>query len=139
MRFTQAEKYEIIQIVEGSQIGCNRTHKELGINKSTFYNWYGQYLKEGNDGLAPKTAVRNSYWNKIPDQVRNQVIELALELPDKSPRELAYHMIDVKHYYISDSSVYRILKKQGLITSPAHILMQESNEFKDKTTRVNQM
>ena len=34
MRFTQAEKYEIIQIVEGSQIGCNRTLKELGINKS---------------------------------------------------------------------------------------------------------
>ncbi|MCH2194688.1 hypothetical protein [Kordia sp.] len=71
MRFTQAEKYEIIQIVEGSEICCNQTLKGLSINKSTFYNWYGQYLKKGYDGLAPKTRVRNSYWNKIPDQIRN--------------------------------------------------------------------
>ena len=43
MRFTQAEKYEIIRIVEDSEIGPNRTLRELGIHKSTFYNWYGRY------------------------------------------------------------------------------------------------
>lgn len=139
MRFTQEEKYEIIQIVEGSEIGPNRTLRELGINKSTFYKWYGQYREHGYDGLASKSRTRNSYWNKIPDQIRNQVIDIALELPDKSPRELAHHMVDVKQYYISESSVYRILKQQGLITSPAYIVMQASSEFKDKTTRVNQM
>ena len=53
MRFTQAEKYEIIRIVEDSEIGPNRTLRELGIHKSTFYNWYGRYKEQGYDGIAP--------------------------------------------------------------------------------------
>lgn len=139
MRFSQAEKYEIICIVEGSEIGPGRTLRELGINKSTFYNWYGRYREHGYDGLAPRPRARNSYWNKIPDQVRAKVIDLALDLPELSPRELAHTMVDQQRYYISESSVYRILKSQGLITSPAYIVMRASDEFKDKTTRVNQM
>jgi transposase-like protein len=49
MRFSQKEKYEIIQIVEGSELGVNRTLKELGIHKSTFYNWYSLYVDSGFD------------------------------------------------------------------------------------------
>jgi transposase InsO family protein len=139
MRFNQQEKYEIIRIVEDSEIGPIRTLKELGINKSTFYNWYGQYKQGGYDALGIANKNRNSFWNKIPDEVMTQVIDLALDLPALSPRELAYHIIDNWKYYISESSVYRILKSQGLITSPAYIVMQASDQFKDKTTRVNQM
>ena len=139
MRFTRQEKYEIIQLVEGSDLGPNRTLCELGINKSTFYKWYGRFKEQGYDGLAPKLRARNSYWNKIPEKIRNEVVELALDVPELSPRELACRMIDTRSYYISESSVYRILKERGLITSPAYIVMQASNEFKDKTVRVNQM
>ena len=139
MRFTQQEKYEIIRIVEDSEIGPNRTLRELGIHKSTFYSWYGRYREQGYDGLAPKPRAANSFWNKIPDQMRNEVVELALDVPELSPRELAYRMIETKKYYISESSVYRILKRRGLITSPAYLVMQASDEFKDKTVRCNQM
>jgi putative transposase len=139
MRFNQAEKYEIIRLVEDSEIGPIRTIKELGINKSTFYNWYGRYKEGGYDALEAADKNRNSFWNKIPEQVRSHLIDLALDLPALSPRELAYRMIDSQKYYISESSVYRILKSQGLITSPAYMVMQASSEFKDKTTRVNQM
>ncbi len=139
MRFSQQEKYEIIRIVEDSEIGPVRTLKELGINKSTFYSWYGKYKEQGYDGLAPRQRSISSYWNKIPDKVKGKVIDLALELPDLSPRELAYRMVDSSGCYISESSVYRILKKQGLITSPAYMVMKASDEFTDKTTRVNQM
>ena len=62
MRFSQQEKYEIIRLVETSEIGVNRTLKEIGIHKSTFYNWYSKYLKRGFDGLAPKSRSRNTYW-----------------------------------------------------------------------------
>ena len=139
MRFNQDEKYEIIRLVEESGLGINRTLRELGIPKRTFYNWYGRYKKNGYDGLAPKNRSAVSQWNKIPDAVRGEVVELALERPELSPRELAHQMIDHKEYYISESSVYRILKARGLITSPAYIVMQASSEFKDKTVRVNQM
>jgi len=139
MRFTQNEKYEIIRLVEDSELGVNRTLGELDIPKRTFYNWYGKYTKHGYDGLAPKKRNANSQWNRIRDQVRNEVVELALEVPELSPRELAHRMIDQKQYFISESSVYRILKSRGLITSPTYIVMRAADEFKDKTTHVNQM
>ena len=47
MRFTQNEKYEIIRLVEDSELGVNRTLGELDIPKRTFYNWYGKYTKHG--------------------------------------------------------------------------------------------
>jgi len=139
MRFSQTEKMEIIKIVQESELGVNRTLKELGIHKSTFYQWYGRYQDEGYDGLAPRKRAVNSQWNRIPDDHRQKVVEIALDLPELSPRELACHITDNKGFFISESSVYRILKRRGLITSPAHIIMRAESEFKDKTTRVNQM
>ncbi len=139
MRFSQEEKMEIIKIVQDSEIGVNQTLKELGIHKSTFYQWYGRYQDEGYDGLALKKRAINSQWNRIPDQQRQQVVEVALDIPELSPRELACHITDNMGFFISESSVYRILKRRGLITSPAHILMRADKEFKDKTIRVNQM
>ena len=139
MRFSQQEKMEIIKIVQESEIGVNRTLKELGIHKSTFYQWYGRYLDKGYDGLTPKKRAMNSQWNRIPDDHRQKVVEVALDIPELSPRELAFHITDNLGFFISESSVYRILKRRGLITSPAHILMRADDEFKDKTTHVNQM
>ena len=110
IRFTQSEKMEIIRIVEGSELGVNRTLKELGIHKSTFYQWYGRYQQDGYHGLAPKKRAIHSYWNKIPDKHRQKVVEIALDLPELSPRQLACHITDNKGFFISESSVYRILK-----------------------------
>ncbi len=139
MRFSQSEKMEIIQIVQDSELGINRTLRELDIHKSTFYQWYGKYNDKGYDGLAPKKRSANSQWNKIPDSHRQKVVEISLDLPELSPRELAFHITDNRGFFISESSVYRILKERGLITSPAHLVMRADAEFKDKTTRVNQM
>jgi len=139
MRFTQEEKYEIIRLVEDSELGVNRTLRELGISKRTFYNWYGKYNEYGYDGLAPRNRRARTQWNRIPDQIRRKVVEYALEQPELSPRELAHSIVDDKGYFISESSVYRILKSRGLITSPAYIVMKASNEFKDKTIKPNQM
>lgn len=61
MRFTQEEKYEIIKLVEESELGVNRTLKEIGVHKSTFYNWYEKYRKKGFDGLAIKARAPNTY------------------------------------------------------------------------------
>ena len=60
MRFTQDEKYEIIRLVEDSELGVNRTLVELDIAKRAFYNWYGKYTKHGYDGLSPKRRANNS-------------------------------------------------------------------------------
>ena len=57
-------------------------------------------------------------WNRIPDDVRGEIVDLALEEPEISPRELAVRFTDTKGYFVSEASVYRILKAHDLITSP---------------------
>ena len=139
MRISQSEKMEIIRIVEQSPIGVKRTLKELAINGSTFYNWYGKYLKGGYDGLADKILNRKHFWNRIPEQIREQVVEVALDMPERSSREVATFYTDHYRYHISESSVYRILKKRGLIAAAVYDVQQAADQFTDKTTRVNEM
>jgi len=139
MRFTQNEKHEIIRMVTRSDLSVNRTLKEIGLHKRTFYNWYARYLQDGYDGLAPRTKGRRQTWNKIPQHERNRVVEEALEHPELSSRELAVHIVDKHKWFISESSVYRILKERGLITAPSHIVLAAADEFTNKTQRVNEM
>ncbi len=87
MRISQAEKMEIIRIVEGSQLSARRTLRELGVGRSTFYGWYQHYLESGYDGLAPAKSAPQRFWNRIPDDVRERVVEIALERAELSPRE----------------------------------------------------
>ena len=137
MRLSIAEKEEIIEVVERSELGVTKTLQKLGIHKGTFYRWYKAYLNKDSTSLKPIASRRQ--WNTIPEAQKNLVVEIALEYPELSPRELAVKITDEQKVFISESSVYRILKAKGLITSPAHILLAASNEFKDKTVFVHQM
>ena len=139
MRLSQAEKMEIIRIVEGSQLSLRQTLRELGVGRSTFYGWYQRYLEGGYDGLVPARSAPQRFWNRIPDEVREQVVEIALERAELSPRELACRITDEEGYFISESSVYRILKAYDLIPSPAYIVVSASDRFKRPTRRVNEM
>ena len=139
MHYSQNEKFDIIKLVEQSDLGVLRTLKELKVNKTTFYNWYYRYSKEGYDGLARNSNKREGSWNRINEADRDKVVEIALEKPELSSRELAWHITDHYDYYISESSVYRILKANGLISVPAFRIMSASDKFHDQTTAVNQM
>ena len=70
MRYTQAEKYEIIRTVEESQLSAKKTLKELDVPSSTFYNWYRRYVDHGYDGLADRKPSPRQFWNRIPDHER---------------------------------------------------------------------
>jgi putative transposase len=138
MRITPSEKQEIIRLVERSELGVNRTLKELGIHKSTFYKWYRIYVEKGIDGLLPQKRTRRQ-WNSIPEPQKQLVVDVAMDHPVLSPRELSVKITDEQKIFISESSVYRILKEKGLITTPAYVLMSASNEFKNKTQFVHEL
>ena len=123
MRHSPLEKLEIIPIVEDSELSVRQTLKERGIHRSTFYNWYRRYLEDGVEGLGPQKPKARTFWNK-PDEVKEQIVQQALEQTELSPRELACRITDTHEYFISESSVYRILKALDLISGPAYILMQ---------------
>ena len=139
MRYTHAEKLEIIRMVEESDLPAKRTLVQLGISKSTFYEWYRRYRDGGAASLATQTSQRRRYWNRIPDLERERLVEVALEKPELSARELAWHITDNEGYFISERSVYRILKDFDLLTSPAYIVMSAADEFKHKTKCVHEL
>jgi transposase InsO family protein len=78
-------------------------------------------------------------WNRLPAEIREQIVALALEEPELSPRELAVRFTDERRYFVSEATVYRLLKAQDLITSPAYIVVKAADAFRDKTTAPNQL
>ena len=139
MRTSAAEKFEIIRLVEEAVLPAKRVLAELDIPRSTFYRWYKHYQEAGYDGLEDAHPHTRRHWNRIPDDVRAQVVQTALEKPELSPRELTWHIVDTQDYFISESSVYRILKAFDLVTSPAFTLISASDKFKHPTKRVNEL
>ena len=71
--------------------------------------------------------------------MREKIKDLALKESELSPRELAVRFTDTEKYFVSEASVYRILKSYDLITSPAYVVLSAADEFHDKTTRPNQL
>ena len=139
MRYTAAEKLEVIRLVEKSSLSVRRTLSQLGIPRSTFYCWYDRYRVRDVEGLEDRTPAPRRAWNKLPAAITKAVLELALKEPQLSPRELAVAFVDQRQYFVSEASVYRLLKAHDLITSPAFILMKAADTFAHPTTAPNQL
>ena len=139
MRYSASEKLEIIKLIEGSHLSARQTLAKLGIPRTTFYRWYDRYLQRGEAGLKDQSPKPKYVWNRIPDDIRGKVVKLALKETELSPRELAVTFTDRESYFVSEASVYRVLKAHDLITSPAFIVIKAASEFKDKTTAINQL
>ena len=139
MRYPASEKLEIIRLVEQSPLPVKRTLEKLGIPSATFYRWYDLYQTGGPEALNDRSPRPDRVWNRIPDDVRERIRKLALEEPALSPRELAVRFTDTESYFVSEATVYRLLKALDLIASPAFIVMKAAEEFSDKTTAPNQL
>jgi len=139
MRYPATEKLEIIRLVEQSALPARYTLAKLGIPRATFYRWYDRHSRGGPEALNDRSPRADRVWNRIPDDVRENVVQLALDEPTLSPRELAVRFTDTKSYFVSEASVYRLLKARGLIASPAFIVIKAADAFKNKTTAPNQL
>lgn len=139
MRYPASEKLEIIRLVEQSHLPTKQTIDKLGIPRTTFYRWFDKYLTGGVEALEDRSPKPLRVWNRIPDDVRQRIVDMALDEPELSPRELAVRFTDTQRYFVSEASVYRLLKAHDLITSPAFVVIKAADEFRDKTTAINQM
>jgi len=139
MRYAAAEKLEIIRLVEQSSLPVRRTLDQLCIPRSTFYCWYDRYRTGQAEDLKDRSPAPRRVWNKLPAAVSQAVLEFALKEPQLSPRELAVSFVDRQQYFVSEASVYRLLKAHDLITSPAFILLKAADHFVQPTTAPNQL
>jgi putative transposase len=139
MRYPASEKLEIIRLAEQSHLPVKRTLEKLGIPRATFYHWCDLYRTGGPEALEDRSPRPKRIWNRIPDEVRERIKTLALDEPALSPRELAVRFTDTESYFVSEASVYRLLKALDLIASPAFIVVKAADEFSDKTTAPNEL
>src|SRR5262245_59524752 len=96
MRYSASEKFDIIELVEQSSLSIRRTLAPIGIPRSTFYDWYSRYQEGGIEALEDGKPRPRRIWNKIPDKIETAIVNLALEEPDPSPRELAVNFTDTQ-------------------------------------------
>jgi len=139
MKYSQSEKMEIIRIVEQSSLSIRRTLEAIGVSRTSFYEWYHRYQEEGYEGLAPRQRKQHCFWNRIPKDQRDCVIQIAKQYPEKSCREVAWFITDYRGFYVSESSVYRILKEHDLIPAPVYAVVTAKEKFQQPTQRVNEL
>ena len=98
MRYPASEKLEIIRLVAQSHLPVKRTLDKLGIARRTFYRWVDRYLEGGPEALEDRPSAPSRVWNRIPSDIHDQIIALALDHSELSPRELAVRFTNQKRY-----------------------------------------
>jgi putative transposase len=78
MRYPASAKLEIILLVEHSHLSVSRTLDTLGIPRTAIYRWYVLYQIGGVDALEDRPPRPGRVWNRIPDEIRDRIIDLAL-------------------------------------------------------------
>ena len=129
-----AEKAQVLQEVESSPGSKRKVLTELGVSKSDCYRWRAR----ARQGSLVGRRHPGPSWNRLNPHEESVVLDVALEQTDLSSRQLAACINDNKGFSVSESTVYRILKRQGLIKSP-EMKMAAGKEFHAKTTRPHQM
>jgi transposase InsO family protein len=123
-----AEKAFLLNQVESRPWGKRRTLKELGIPKSTYYRW--RRGKPGRDKRRP--------WNHITPNEERRILAVAREFPDLSSRQLSAWITDNEGFAVSESTVYRILKREGLVKRQ-EMEIPAAQEYHTKTKHPHQM
>jgi putative transposase len=130
------EKSQILKLVADSGLSRQKALAELKLPRSTYYRW----LKRLTDGrLEDRKGGSTVPWNRIRPKEEERILAWARELPDLSCRQLAWKLTDSGKGYISESTVYRILRRAGLI-KPAEITgFKAGKEYRRKTDRPNEL
>ena len=129
-------KTEILALVANSGLPRIRALSQLRLPRSTYYRW----LKRQIDGkLEDRKGGSSTPWNKISSEEETRVLAEARVSPELSCRQLACKITDSGNTYISESTVYHILKREGLI-KPAEIIgFKAAKEYHRKTKQPNEL
>jgi putative transposase len=131
-----ADKSEILALVADSGLPRRKALAQLGFPKSTYYHWL---RKQAEGRLQDKKGGSAIPWNKLRPEEEERILFLARASPELSPRQLALGIIDTEGLYVSESTVFRILKRDGLI-KPAEIVgFKAGKEYHRKTKKPNEL
>ncbi len=131
-------KREVIELVRRSPLLKRQTLAELGLPRSTYYRWQRRFRQQGEGGLVDRRPQPGTVWNRLTPQEEERILAEALRQPDRSARELAYWLTDHAGFSVSESTVYRVLKRHGLIRAVKPVGFPAGKEYRVKMTRPNE-
>mgnify|MGYP001353617134 CR=1 FL=1 len=129
------EKAAVLAKVGSSPLSRRKVLRELGIPKSTYYRWL---RRQDQQRLEDHAGGGKPPWNRLTLQEEHSVLEAARQLPELSCRQLAAWITDNRGFSVSESTVYRILRREGLVKSP-EMQLKAGKEYHRKTTGPHQM
>ena len=125
------KKAEIMQKVQTSRAPIRKVLRQLDVPKSTYYRW--------RSGIkAPGRRTRTIPWNRLAEGERQRVLTIARASPAWSSRQVAAWITDNDDFSVSESTVFRILKREGLVRR-IEVPVPASNEYRHKTTAPHQL
>jgi putative transposase len=132
------EKEALLREISALSRGRMAKLKALGIPVSTFYVWKQRYAQQGLGGLMKREGLGWT-WNRLTAPERDTVLTLARLHPDLSCRLLAVKITDEEAFAVSEATVYRLLKKHGMITPRPFEDLPAAKEWKHKTTHCDEI
>ena len=129
------EKTEVLTRVASSSLLKRKALGELGVAKSTYYRWL---RRKEQQGLEDDAGGGKPPWNKLTSREVDHVLSAAREMPELSCRQLAAWTTDDQGFSVSESTIYRILCREGLVKR-AEMLLAAGKEYRRKTTGPHQM
>jgi putative transposase len=139
VRRKAALKAEVLQMVERSPLPVRQTLEELKLSSATYYRWRRRYAEKGVEGLRDLLPRARRVWNRLREEERGFIVAYALEHPSLSPREVAARLVDLEGRFVSESTVYRVLREAGLVKPPEIQGFPAEKEYRVKATGPNQL
>ena len=116
------EKATILAQVEQQSRGKRQKLMVLGVPKSSYYRWRHGQSDSGN---------RRRPWNRITPCEEDKILAVARESPDLSSRQLSAWITDNEGFAVSESTVYRILRREGLVKRQETQLMAANSRVRE--------
>ncbi len=132
------QKAALIEAVEAHGHGREKRLGDIAMPASTYYAWRNRYEEDGSSGLEHKGRGRKA-WNKLTQREEDMVLRAAHSRPELSARLLAIHLLDEEELSIGKTTVFRILKRHGLITPRPQDEMPAEKQWRHKTTRPDEI
>jgi len=116
-------KLRILQYAE--KIGhVAKTCRYFGVGRASFYRWRAAYQKHGEAGLINAKPIPKWHANRTPIEIEEKVLHLRRKY-HLGPIRIVWYLARYHDIKLSDASVYRILRRNGLNRLPRGTRMRK--------------